>query len=186
MVANGQESKIQIEGLAKWDTPYFLASEWNHIHGIMARSPDEAKRLIRWWVDALSLEPSEAPQFEPHPDHLLAFTKQHSKSYKENLEVLANHIRAGDREQRSRWRWVARGYGYELRRLAEHSKRMQKLDQLKEPDVGDPELRYLSESIESTPAELQFEDIERDTKREIARRELANKLLTAPESDEKR
>ena len=186
MVANGLGIKARVEGLAKWDSPYFLAHEWNHIYGVMDRSPDEAKRLIRWWVNALSLEPSEAPQSEPHPDHLRAFVKEHSEFYKENLGVLANHIQAGDREQRSKWRWVARDYGYELRRLGDHGGQHALLDQLKEPPVDDPRLRYLSESIESAPAELQFEDIERDTKLEIARRALANKLLTAPKSDEKR
>ena len=141
---------VQVTGLAEWDVPHFLGSEWNHIRQkIDAQDLDEAQRLILWWKNALLLEPSQAPTFEPEPSDLRAFM-QKQEWRKPHLAVLAEHIRSGNRQLRSRWRWVARAYGYELRQLKTHSENVRELLQLDEPPTGRREIRYLSESLEDT------------------------------------
>jgi len=165
---------VQVRELAKWDVPHFLGSEWNHIRQkIDAQDDKEAQRLILWWKNALLLEPSQAPTFEPAPSDLRAFT-QNQEWRKPHLAVLAEHIRSDNSQLRSRWRWVARAYGHELRQLKAHSENVRELLQLDEPPAGRREIRYLSESLEGTE---DFAFLERSTRREIARRQTAVKVL---------
>lgn len=184
MPVEPHDLEVRLTGLADWDAPQFLHHEWNHVRDLLTvQQPDKAKRLVEWWLGALELKVATAPESVP-AEAIRAFARENS--WREGpLRKLAAKVREGDDRFVRRWRWVARGYGFALKRLASHADDVGKLDQLPVPAVGadaDPALKHLSppwEGAEDPESDRYFTFRERTTRRELIRRNVAARLLVS-------